>query len=195
MISRADVISARTDSAQKTKELAREISAHLKPGDVILFSGSLGVGKTTFIQGLASALGVVENVLSPTFVIAHQYEGRFPVHHLDLYRVDDIAELEPMLRELSDSGGILLVEWGEKLLAERGENLAERGENLEENLEEDNESTPPEYLKITISFLENTGGDKNTGGDVDADKRLIQLELTGKCWTDRKEALDKCCQK
>ncbi len=188
MISRADVISARTDSAQKTKELAREISAHLKPGDVILFSGSLGVGKTTFIQGLASALGVVENVLSPTFVIAHQYEGRLPVHHLDLYRVDDIAELESMLRELSDSGGILLVEWGEKL-------LAERGENLEEKLEEYNESTPPEYLKITISFLENAGGDKNAGGDVDADKRLIQLELTGKSWTDRKEALDKCCQK
>lgn len=108
------------DYESKTHELAKDIAAQIKAGDVLLLNGPLGAGKTSFVQGLAKALGVAEGeVVSPTFVIAQKYEvhnevHNLAIHHLDLYRIEDKAELDPLLRELSDDG-VLVMEWAEKL--------------------------------------------------------------------------------
>ena len=77
----------RSDGAGRTEEIAAELAAELRPGDVVLLSGDLGSGKTTFVRGAARALGVSGPVTSPTFTIGQRYEGRVPVSHLDLHRL------------------------------------------------------------------------------------------------------------
>ena len=87
-----------TGSAAETEALAARLAASLRPGDVVLVSGELGAGKTTFVRGAARALGVGVPVTSPTFTIARRYEdGRVPVSHLDLYRLDGLDGEEPEL--------------------------------------------------------------------------------------------------
>ena len=103
-------------SAISTQELAAALAPHLGPGDVILFSGELGAGKTTFIQGLCTALGVEADVLSPTFVLEHIYEtDSLDICHIDLYRLDNPMELEPVIYERLDAKALVLIEWAEKL--------------------------------------------------------------------------------
>ena len=63
-----------------------------RPGDVIVLAGDLGAGKTAFVQGFGRALGVTERITSPTFTLVHVYEGRLPIHHLDVYRLDQMSE-------------------------------------------------------------------------------------------------------
>ena len=82
------VIKARTTSVEDTRSLAAELSALAKPGDLVLLAGDLGAGKTAFVQGFARGLGVVEPVTSPAFVLARSYEGRLPLLHLDVYRLE-----------------------------------------------------------------------------------------------------------
>lgn len=93
--------------------LARQVRA----GDRLLLSGDLGAGKTTLVRGLCVALGVdPDEVASPTFALAHRYEGRdFAIVHADLYRIDDPAELEAagMLETLDDPTVLGIVEWPE----------------------------------------------------------------------------------
>jgi tRNA threonylcarbamoyladenosine biosynthesis protein TsaE len=100
-------------SETETEALGGRLAAALRPGDVIGVSGELGAGKTAFVRGAARALGVESPVTSPTFTIAHRYEGRVPVAHLDLYRLDGIGDerwgdLEPYF-----DGTIVFVEWPE----------------------------------------------------------------------------------
>ncbi len=103
-------------SEKKTFELAKQIAGVVEAGDILLLNGPLGAGKTTFIKALCKKLGVKDEVVSPTFIIAQQYVGsKFLIHHLDLYRIDDVSELEPQLRELPPADGILVMEWAEKL--------------------------------------------------------------------------------
>jgi tRNA threonylcarbamoyl adenosine modification protein YjeE len=100
-----------------TLRFARTVAAELQSGDVIGLEGELGAGKTTFARGLVYGMGVVEEVAvtSPTFSLLHQYEGRLPITHADLYRLDSEAELEELgLEELLEEGGVLLVEWGRR---------------------------------------------------------------------------------
>lgn len=79
--------------------------------------GDLGAGKTAFTQGLCAALGVDEPVTSPTFTLANRYEGRLVVNHLDVYRVEALAEAEDLaLTELLDDG-VTVIEWGDVILA------------------------------------------------------------------------------
>ena len=77
--------------------------------------GPLGAGKTTFVKAAAEALGVTEEVTSPSFVRMHVYEGNFPIYHLDLYRVEDQAEFLALgLDEWLDTDGVTLIEWAER---------------------------------------------------------------------------------
>jgi tRNA threonylcarbamoyladenosine biosynthesis protein TsaE len=82
-----DAMSIITRSAQETRRLGEALGHLLRPGDVILLSGDLGAGKTTFSQGVARGVGVSEPVTSPTFVLAAEYEGRIRLVHMDLYRL------------------------------------------------------------------------------------------------------------
>ena len=107
----------RSDGAERTEELAAELAADLRPGDVILLSGDLGSGKTTFVRGAARALGVSGPVTSPTFTIGQRYEGRVPVSHLDLHRLAGDAGLageDPaLLDDYLTADAIAFVEWPE----------------------------------------------------------------------------------
>ena len=106
---------AETASPAETEALAARLAERLVPGDVVLVSGELGAGKTTFVRGAARALGVGVPVTSPTFTIARRYEdGRVPVSHLDLFRLEGLDAEEPEL--LADELGpdrIAFVEWPE----------------------------------------------------------------------------------
>ena len=79
--------SLETGSPEETERVAAGIARDLRPGDVVLVTGELGTGKTTFVRGACRALGVVGPVTSPTFTIGQLHEGRVPVAHLDLYRL------------------------------------------------------------------------------------------------------------
>ncbi len=104
-------------SETATLALARALAELLEAGDVVGLEGGLGSGKTTFTRGAVHGLGVPEEtaVTSPTFALLHQYEGRLPVGHTDLYRLADPVELEELgLDELLEEGAVLFVEWGRK---------------------------------------------------------------------------------
>jgi tRNA threonylcarbamoyladenosine biosynthesis protein TsaE len=110
-------LSVITMSPEETRIVSAALAPTLLPGDVISLAGDLGAGKTVFVQGLAAALGVEERITSPTFTLIHEYEGRFPVVHVDVYRLDSIQEvLDLGFEELLDPSAVLLVEWGEAVM-------------------------------------------------------------------------------
>jgi tRNA threonylcarbamoyladenosine biosynthesis protein TsaE len=103
-----------TRSAEETRIVGASLAPLLLPGDVISLSGDLGAGKTTFVQGLATALGVEGRITSPSFTIVREYEGRFPIVHLDVYRLNSFQEvLDLGFEEFFDMRAIVLLEWGE----------------------------------------------------------------------------------
>ncbi len=105
-----------TDSAEATIELGKQYAHQLAPGDCLVLVGDLGAGKTTFIQGLATGLGVKSPVNSPTYLIVQEYEGQVPLFHVDAYRLHDASELEEIgFDEYLNAGGIVAVEWGDKV--------------------------------------------------------------------------------
>ncbi len=107
---------ARTDCVDATRDVAAEIAALVGPGDVLLLAGELGAGKTAFTQGFGQALGIDEQITSPTFTLARQYEGRLPLHHIDVYRLERLSEMQDVgIAELLDSGGVLVIEWGDAI--------------------------------------------------------------------------------
>ncbi len=102
------------NTEQDTRDLAAFIAPLLRPGDVICLWGDLGSGKTFFTRALASALGITELVDSPSFVLLKEYTGgKFPLFHLDLYRLKNAADfLDLGITDLIDSG-VTLIEWPE----------------------------------------------------------------------------------
>ena len=108
---------ATTRSVDATRDLADAVSSLARPGDVVVLAGDLGAGKTAFVQGFGRGLGVTDRITSPTFTLVHVYEGRLPVHHLDVYRLEQLSEaLDLGLPEMLDEGGVVLVEWGDAIL-------------------------------------------------------------------------------
>ena len=96
----------------ETEALGGRLAAELGPGDVVLVSGELGAGKTTLIRGAARALGVTDQVTSPTFTIGHTYNGRVPVSHLDLYRLSDLGQEDPaLLDDYLTPEAVAFIEW------------------------------------------------------------------------------------
>jgi tRNA threonylcarbamoyladenosine biosynthesis protein TsaE len=108
------VINAITKSAEDTREFAAQVAAVARRGDLILLAGDLGAGKTTFAQGFGRALGVDEPIVSPTFTLVRTYpEGRVPLTHADVYRLDHLQEIVDLgLPEMLEDG-VTLVEWGD----------------------------------------------------------------------------------
>lgn len=106
-----------TRSSDETRQLASAIAPLLVPGDVLVLSGDLGAGKTTFVQGLAKGLGIVERVTSPTFILMKEYPGgRFPLMHLDVYRLGKIQEVIDLgIDEYLDPSYVVAVEWGDRV--------------------------------------------------------------------------------
>jgi tRNA threonylcarbamoyladenosine biosynthesis protein TsaE len=156
------VIHARTHSVDETRALAVAVAELARPGDVILLAGDLGAGKTAFAQGFGSGLGVTEPITSPTFTLLHQYEGRLGLHHLDVYRLDQLAEvLDIGLPELLDEGGVTLIEWGDAITP----------------------ALPADYLEIRFRF---TARADEAAGD---DERDLDLLVVGARWQARRRAL------
>ncbi|OGY22894.1 MAG: tRNA (adenosine(37)-N6)-threonylcarbamoyltransferase complex ATPase subunit type 1 TsaE [Candidatus Woykebacteria bacterium RBG_13_40_15] len=110
-----------TNSAEETRSFAKKISKNLKPGNILSLYGSLGAGKTTFIQGLAQGLGFRQRVFSPTFVIARPYkieQGNIKtLYHIDLYRLEGVGDIENTGIEelLLDKEAVSTIEWPEKI--------------------------------------------------------------------------------
>lgn len=108
------ILRARTDCVDATRALAQAVAEFATAGDVVLLAGELGAGKTAFAQGFGAGLGIDEPITSPTFTLARHYDGRLTMHHVDVYRLERFSELQDVgLAELLDSGGVLLVEWGD----------------------------------------------------------------------------------
>jgi tRNA threonylcarbamoyladenosine biosynthesis protein TsaE len=105
-----------TRSTDETLELARAVGELLRPGDVVSLVGELGAGKTVFARGVARALGVTELVVSPTFTIVREYEGRVPLVHVDVYRIDAVQELHDLgFEEVVRDDAVTVVEWGDMI--------------------------------------------------------------------------------
>ena len=109
--------SSLTHSENETADVARSLATALHAGDVILLSGNLGAGKTAFVRGLASGLGIdPEDVSSPTFTLVHEYRGgRLTLYHADLYRLERIATEDLGLEEMGVADGVLAIEWPDRL--------------------------------------------------------------------------------
>ena len=109
-------VSAGTASVEQTRALARSFAELLRPGDLLVLVGGLGAGKTAFAQGLGTGLGVTETITSPTFALVQSYSGRLDMHHLDVYRLQQLNEaLELGLAELLDDDAVVMIEWGDTI--------------------------------------------------------------------------------
>lgn len=105
-----------TKDVSETENLGRKIGEKLKKGDVVSLRGSLGAGKTVLAKGIARALGIEEAIVSPTFTLVQEYDGREKLYHLDIYRLSGEDEFESMGgEEFLYPDGISLIEWSEKI--------------------------------------------------------------------------------
>lgn len=148
-----------TRSEKETFALGYAIGKHACAGQIYTLVGDLGVGKTVFTQGVARGLGITEPVNSPTFTILQVYEsGRMPFYHFDVYRIEEVEEMEEIGYEDCFYGeGICLIEWAdliEELLPPGVISIV-----IEKNLEEGFD-----YRKITITEYE-----EGMGGEADED--------------------------
>ena len=127
-----------TSTPAETEALGADAAQRLRAGDVVLVSGDLGTGKTTFVRGACRALGVTGPVTSPTFTIGSRYRGRVPISHIDLYRLEGLAGEDPaMLADYLAPDAVVFVEWPERGYAE----------------------TAPEGVVLRVR-LEHVGGDR-----------------------------------
>lgn len=150
---------------EETFRLGEDFGKRALGGEVIALIGPLGAGKTLFVKGLGKGLAIPESsISSPTFVLMHTHEGRLPLYHIDLYRLESKAAIEAIgLDEFVEGNGVAAVEW------------ADKGEGL----------LPPESLKIEISYAP---VDPPTGS---GDRRDIILTASGsryKTWIDQVRA-------
>jgi tRNA threonylcarbamoyladenosine biosynthesis protein TsaE len=148
-----------TRSPAETHALAVALAGIVRAGDVLLLSGDLGAGKTVFARGLAEGLGVDDQVVSPTFTIVREYRGRLPLVHLDVYRLESLAELEDLgLDEIVREDAVAVIEWGDSVAA-----------------------LFPEWLEVRFEL--------STGGPEVDDVRVLELTARGATWIERRDAL------
>jgi tRNA threonylcarbamoyladenosine biosynthesis protein TsaE len=122
-------------SEAQTRRLGARLAAWLGPGDVLALIGDLGSGKTRWIQGVCLGLAVSDPVISPSFTLVNEYQGRLPVYHIDLYRLANMSDVRTFgLDDYLYGSGVSLIEW------------ADRAKHL----------LPAEYLDIELYHLEET---------------------------------------
>lgn len=130
-------VSILSTSAKETQRLGETLARHLHGGDILCLSGDLGSGKTTLIKGIAKGLRIAPaKVHSPTFVLMNAYEGRLPLYHFDLYRLQGVGEISSIgYEEFLHGDGVAVIEWAERL----------------------GELTPGEYLRIEMAHKGENG--------------------------------------
>ena len=123
-----------TASERETFTLGEHLARTLTPGTFVLLHGDLGAGKTALVRGIASGLGAdPDDVSSPTFVLVQHYKGRVPLTHVDLYRLENSAAIDDLgLEEMAD-GGVVAIEWAERLPRPIGGSVTVKIEDLGEN--------------------------------------------------------------
>jgi len=105
-----------TSSAEDTRKVGYKLGSILKGGDIVCLSGDLGTGKTVFTGGIAQALGIQGYVTSPTFCIVNEYQGKIPLYHFDVYRMESSDEMfEIGFSDYLESNGIIIIEWPERI--------------------------------------------------------------------------------
>ncbi len=108
-----------TSSAEETIELGKKIGNLLKPGDVIAMQGTLAAGKTTITKGIAQSLGINDTITSPTFCLISEYEGKMPLYHMDVYRLDGGEDFVNLgTDDMIYGNGVSIIEWSEKIMEE-----------------------------------------------------------------------------
>ncbi|SNS47568.1 tRNA threonylcarbamoyladenosine biosynthesis protein TsaE [Anaerovirgula multivorans] len=117
---------------KETEDLGSKLGKIVKPGDIICLIGDLGAGKTTFTKAFAKGLEVEDYVTSPTFTILQEYEGRIPLYHFDVYRIEDVGEMENIpYEEYFYGDGVCVIEWAELI----------------------REILPKDYIRIEIKYI------------------------------------------
>jgi tRNA threonylcarbamoyladenosine biosynthesis protein TsaE len=148
-------VALRTSTPGATREVGEAVAPLLRPRDAVVLTGELGAGKTTFVQGVARGLGVDDQVVSPTFTLVREYQGRLGVAHVDVYRLQRMQDVVDLgLEELGDGEDVLLVEWGDVV------------EDL----------LPRDRLRVELTT-------EDLQGDEDA--RRIVLTAVGESWAER----------
>jgi tRNA threonylcarbamoyladenosine biosynthesis protein TsaE len=139
----------RSGSAEETRRIGRALGEAAQAGDVLLLEGPFGVGKTVLVQGLADGLGVEGSVTSPSFVLMVQHQGRLPLYHVDLYRLDGRLDDEMLdtLADAEEAGGVCAIEWPEALPPElRQQTTTIRLTAIDEETRELRVETPDDRL-------------------------------------------------
>ncbi|MDO5035147.1 MAG: tRNA (adenosine(37)-N6)-threonylcarbamoyltransferase complex ATPase subunit type 1 TsaE [Actinomycetaceae bacterium] len=147
-------------SAEDTRALGAALAGYVRGGDMIMLTGDLGTGKTTFTQGLGAAMGVRGRVASPTFIIARVHKGNPDLVHVDAYRIEDLDDLETLDLDTALEESVVVIEWGE-------------GKT---------ESLSKDRLEITIL---NPAGIQDLGEDLeqaDSNVREISFNQVGERW-------------
>ncbi len=107
--------SVTTHSPEETRAFGRKLGMSLRGREVILLVGDLGAGKTTLTQGIAEGLDIHEYTKSPTFVLVHEYKGRLPLYHIDLYRIEGDLEAWALgVDEYLEDVGVSVIEWADR---------------------------------------------------------------------------------
>ncbi len=112
-------LSLHTKSREETIQLGQKIGSKLKKGDILAMQGTLAAGKTTITKGIALALGVKEDITSPTFCLISEYEGKMPLYHMDVYRLDGTEDFINLgVDDMLYGNGVCIIEWSEKIMDE-----------------------------------------------------------------------------
>lgn len=108
-----------TKSAEETIELGKKIGSCFKGGEIVALQGTLAAGKTTITKGIAAALGIDDNITSPTFCLISEYEGKIPLYHFDVYRLETYEDFINLgAEDIIYGNGVSLIEWSEKIIEE-----------------------------------------------------------------------------
>lgn len=108
-----------TNNTEETIQLGKKIGNYLRKGDVIAMQGTLAAGKTTITKGIAQSLDISETITSPTFCLISEYEGKMPLYHMDVYRLDNEEDFANLgTEDMIYGNGVSIIEWSEKIMNE-----------------------------------------------------------------------------